>query len=158
MCKIGGEVSNSIFSPFTNKAHDGYVGDSFIGSWVNLGAGTTTSNLKNTYGEVSMEIGSQEYKTGRRHLGSIIGDHSKTAIGTRLNTGTYIGFNSLLAGPGLTPKFIPSFSFWTEKGIEKYELNKAIEVARRMLDRRDKPFTATDEAIMHYVAEVVADG
>jgi UDP-N-acetylglucosamine diphosphorylase/glucosamine-1-phosphate N-acetyltransferase len=154
VCKIGGEVSNSIISPYTNKAHDGFVGDSFIGSWVNLGAGTTTSNLKNTYGEVNIRIGEKEFKTGRQMLGSIIGDHTKTAIGTRLNTGSYVGYSCLLAGPGLTPKFTPSFTFWTDKGAAKYEMSKAKEVARRTLDRRDKQLTDADEAMMQYVAEI----
>ena len=153
MCKIGGEVANSIFCPFTNKTHDGFVGDSFIGSWVNLGAGTTTSNLKNTYGEISVQIGSRQVKTGRRLLGAMIGDHTKTAIGTRLNAGSYIGYSCLLAGYGLAPKFMPSFSFWTDKGLEKYDLSKALDVARRMLDRRDQQWTDTDEAVMRYIAE-----
>jgi UDP-N-acetylglucosamine diphosphorylase/glucosamine-1-phosphate N-acetyltransferase len=153
VCKVGGEVSNSIFSPYSNKAHDGYVGDSFIGAWVNLGAGTTTSNVKNTYGEVRLRIGKTEHKTGRRFLGSIIGDHSKTAIGTLLNTGSYVGYCCLLAGNGMAPKFVPSFSFWTERGMQKYEFDKAIEVAGRALHRRDKDWTAADEAVMRYVAE-----
>jgi UDP-N-acetylglucosamine diphosphorylase/glucosamine-1-phosphate N-acetyltransferase len=153
MCKIGGEVSNSIFSSFTNKAHEGFIGDSFIGSWVNLGAGTTTSNLKNTYGEVTMRIGETEYKTGRQMLGSIIGDHTKTAIGTLLTTGSYVGYSCLLAGSGFAPKFTPSFTFWTEKGAEKYDMAKAKEVATRALGRRDKDWTDADEAIMKYVAQ-----
>jgi UDP-N-acetylglucosamine diphosphorylase/glucosamine-1-phosphate N-acetyltransferase len=154
VCKIGGEVSNSIISPFTNKAHDGFLGDSFVGSWVNLGAGTTTSNLKNTYGEVTIRIGEKEHKTGRQMLGSIIGDHTKTAIGTLLNTGSYVGYACLLAGNGLAPKFTPSFTFWTDKGSAKYDMNKAKEVAARSLDRRDKQFTDADEAVMRYVTEI----
>jgi UDP-N-acetylglucosamine diphosphorylase/glucosamine-1-phosphate N-acetyltransferase len=153
MSKVGGEVSNSIISAYTNKAHDGYVGDSFLGSWVNFGAGTTTSNLKNTYGEVTMRIGKQEFQTGRRMLGSLVGDHTKTAIGTRLNTGSYIGYCCLLAGNGLAQTFFPSFSFWTGAGIKKYEMDKAIEVAKRVLARRDKELSEEDRTIMRYVAE-----
>lgn len=153
MCKVGGEISNSIISPFSNKAHDGFLGDSFLGSWVNLGAGTTTSNLKNTYGTVSIHIGQTEHKTGRRMLGSIVGDHTKTAIGTRLNTGSYIGYCCLLAGNGLAPKFLPSFSFWTADGTEKYDMSKAREVAGRVMDRRDKQFGDVDESILQYVAQ-----
>lgn len=154
MCKIAGEVSNSIISSYTNKAHYGYLGDSFIGSWVNLGAGTTTSNLKNTYGEVAVTIGSRKHKTGRRNLGSIIGDHTKTAIGTLLNTGSYVGYCCLLAGSGLTSKFIPSFSFVSSRGVEQYDLDKAEEVARRMMARRDRQWTDDDSNIMRYVARV----
>ncbi|HVT88852.1 MAG TPA: putative sugar nucleotidyl transferase [Tepidisphaeraceae bacterium] len=156
VCRVAGEISNSIVSSYTNKAHYGYLGDSFVGSWVNLGAGTTTSNLKNTYGEVKIKIGSKEYKTGRRNLGSIIGDHTKTAIGTRLNTGSYVGYCCLLAGSGLTPKFMPSFSFWTQKGTEKYDMAKASEVATKVFGRRDKQWTSDDQAMMNYVAETAA--
>lgn len=154
VCRVAGEISNSIVSSYTNKAHYGYLGDSFLGSWVNLGAGTTTSNLKNTYGEVSIKIGSRELKTGRRNLGSIVGDHSKTAIGTRLNTGSYVGYCSMLAGAGLSPKFVPSFSFWTQTKTEPYDLNKAIAVAGKVYGRRDKQWTDDDTAIMRYVAEI----
>lgn len=154
MCKICGEVSSSIVSDFTNKGHDGFLGDSYLGSWVNFGAGTTTSNLKNTYGEVTMRIGSKEFKTGRRMLGSLVGDHTKTAIGTLLNTGTYVGYNCLLAGTGLTPTFMPSFTFWTANRTDRYELKKAAEVADKVMHRRDKQWTALDESIQKYVAEV----
>jgi len=154
MCKIGGEVSNAIISPYTNKAHEGFVGDSFLGSWVNLGAGTTTSNLKNTYGEITMRIGSREFKTGRRMLGSIIGDHTKTAIGTRLNTGSYVGYCCLIAGNGLTSNFMPSFSFFTPDGLEKYDLKKAAEVANRVMERRELQWSQIDESILQYVSDV----
>lgn len=154
MCKICGEVSSTIVSDFTNKGHDGFLGDSFLGSWVNFGAGTTTSNLKNTYGQVTMRIGSTEHKTGRRMLGSLVGDHTKTAIGTLLNTGTYVGYNCLLAGSGLTPTFMPSFTFWTANRTDRYDLKKAAEVADKVMHRRDKQWTALDESIQKYVAEV----
>jgi UDP-N-acetylglucosamine diphosphorylase/glucosamine-1-phosphate N-acetyltransferase len=152
-CKLGGEVSNSIVCDYTNKAHDGFLGDSYLGSWVNLGAGTTTSNLKNTYGEVTMRIGAREYKTGRTMLGSLIGDHTKTAIGTRLNTGTYVGYNCLLAGNGLSPTFIPSFTFWTADRTERYDLKKASEVADKVMHRREKAWTDLDQSIQQYVAD-----
>jgi UDP-N-acetylglucosamine diphosphorylase/glucosamine-1-phosphate N-acetyltransferase len=153
MCKICGEVSGTIISDYTNKAHDGFVGDSYLGSWVNLGAGTTTSNLKNTYGQVSIRIGAREIKTGRRMLGSLIGDHTKTAIGTRLNTGTYVGYNCLLAGNGLTPTFIPSFTFWTADRTDRYDLKKAAEVADKVMQRREQQWTQIDESIQRYIAE-----
>jgi UDP-N-acetylglucosamine diphosphorylase/glucosamine-1-phosphate N-acetyltransferase len=154
MCKIGGEVSNTIVSDYSNKAHDGFLGDSYLGSWVNFGAGTTTSNLKNTYGEVTMRIGSMEYKTGRRMLGSIVGDHTKTAVGTRLNTGSYIGYNCLLAGNGLAANFLPSFTFWTPDRTEKYDLARAASVAGKVMERRDRQWTAMDVAIQRYVAQI----
>jgi len=151
MSRIGGEVSNSIVFGYSNKSHDGYLGDSYVGKWVNLGAGTTTSNLKNTYGEISMKIGTREIPTGRRNLGSLIGDHTKTAILTRLMTGSYVGFCSMLAGSNLPPRFVPSYTYWTDKGAEKYRMDKAIEVTRRVFARRDRPVTEVDEEVMRYV-------
>jgi UDP-N-acetylglucosamine diphosphorylase/glucosamine-1-phosphate N-acetyltransferase len=153
MSKVGGEVSNSIILGYSNKAHDGYLGDSYVGKWVNLGAGTTTSNLKNTYGEIVMDMGREKVPTGRRRLGALIGDHTKTAILTRLMTGTYVGFCSMFADSGTPPKFVPSYTFWTDKGREPYRLDKAIEVTQRVFARRDRGWTPTDEGIMRYVAE-----
>lgn len=153
MSKVGGEVSNSIVLGYSNKAHDGYLGDSYVGKWVNLGAGTTTSNLKNTYGEITMNMGKEQVATGRRRLGALIGDHTKTAILTRLTTGTYVGFCSMLADSGVPPRFVPSYSFWTGRGREQYRLDKAIEVTQRVFARRDRGWTDTDEQIMRYVAE-----
>jgi UDP-N-acetylglucosamine diphosphorylase/glucosamine-1-phosphate N-acetyltransferase len=152
LCNVGGEVANSIILGFSNKAHDGYLGDSYVGKWVNLGAGTTTSNLKNTYGEITMNMGSAgEVSTGRRKLGSLIGDHTKTAILTRLMTGTYVGFCSMLSTSAPASRFVPSYTFWTERGAEPYRMDKAIEVTRRSFERRDRPWTDTDEQIMRYV-------
>jgi UDP-N-acetylglucosamine diphosphorylase/glucosamine-1-phosphate N-acetyltransferase len=153
ICKIGGEIRNSIISSYSNMPHHGFVGNSFVGSWVNLGAGTMTSDIKNTYGEVTMQIGDTEHKTGRRRLGAMIGDHSKIAVGSRLNTGSYIGYCCQLSGSRLTPKFVPSYSFWTDEGMQKYDIEKAIEVAQRMMDRRDRKWTELDEQVMRYVAD-----
>jgi UDP-N-acetylglucosamine diphosphorylase/glucosamine-1-phosphate N-acetyltransferase len=150
--RVGGEISNSIILGYSNKAHDGYLGDSYVGKWVNLGAGTTTSNLKNTYGEITLNMGREHVPTGRRRLGSLIGDHVKTAILTRLMTGTYVGFGSMLAGNGSAPRFVPSYTFWTEKGAEPYRIDKAIEVTQRVFARRDRGWTKTDEDLMRYVA------
>jgi UDP-N-acetylglucosamine diphosphorylase / glucose-1-phosphate thymidylyltransferase / UDP-N-acetylgalactosamine diphosphorylase / glucosamine-1-phosphate N-acetyltransferase / galactosamine-1-phosphate N-acetyltransferase len=154
MCRIGGEVSNSIFLGDTNKSHEGFVGDSYIGKWVNLGAGTTTSNMKNTHGEINIQMGEKSIPTGRRFLGSLIGDHSKTSILTRLQSGTYIGFCSLLAGSTVAPKFIPSYTFWSDRKTEPYRLEKAIEVLQGVFGRRDRAWTEMDERMMHYIKEI----
>ena len=153
MCKVGGEVANSIFLGHANKAHDGFLGDSYVGQWANLGAGTTTSNLKNTYGEVNMSIAGQTIHTGRRFLGSLIGDHVKTAIGTRLMAGTYLGYGSSVAVTGPVPKDVPSFTFLTDKGPEPYRLDKAAEVMSQVFGRRGRAWTPDDEALNRYVAE-----
>jgi UDP-N-acetylglucosamine diphosphorylase / glucose-1-phosphate thymidylyltransferase / UDP-N-acetylgalactosamine diphosphorylase / glucosamine-1-phosphate N-acetyltransferase / galactosamine-1-phosphate N-acetyltransferase len=153
MCKVGGEVAASIILGYSNKPHDGFVGHSYIGQWVNLGAGTTTSNLKNTYGPIKMEIGSREIETDRRFLGSMIGDHSKLAIGTRLMTGSYIGYCCLLAGSDLPPRFVPSFTFWTDAGAQPYKLEKAREMMKQMYSRRGRSWDDEDEAQIKLVME-----
>jgi UDP-N-acetylglucosamine diphosphorylase/glucosamine-1-phosphate N-acetyltransferase len=153
LCKVGGEVSLSIMLGYSNKAHDGYLGHSYVGKWVNLGAGTTTSNLKNTYGAITVKTRSRVLSDGWRFLGSLIGDHAKTAIHTRLMAGTYVGFSAMLAGSGIAPRFVPSLGFWTDRGVEPYRIDKATEVAGRMFARRERPWTPIDDQVMRYVAE-----
>jgi UDP-N-acetylglucosamine diphosphorylase / glucose-1-phosphate thymidylyltransferase / UDP-N-acetylgalactosamine diphosphorylase / glucosamine-1-phosphate N-acetyltransferase / galactosamine-1-phosphate N-acetyltransferase len=145
-CKIGGEVSNSIIEANVNKIHYGFIGDSYIGEWVNLGAGTTTSNLKNTYDTVSMTIAGKTYNTGRKFVGAIVGDHAKTAIGTRLMAGTYVGYASSLAGSTIPARYVPSFSFVTDKGTEPYRLDKALQVMQAVYARRNRNWTEADTA------------
>ena len=153
MCKVGGEVSNSIMFQYSNKVHEGFLGDSYVGKWVNLGAGTTTSNLKNTYGEIAVETPAGKEMTGRRFLGSLIGDHTKTAIGTRLLAGTYLGFSSMVSSSAIAPKFVPSFTFLTDRGAEPYRLEKAMDVMRTVFARRDRVWNEVDDGIVRYVAQ-----
>ncbi|MGA3065700.1 MAG: putative sugar nucleotidyl transferase [Tepidisphaeraceae bacterium] len=157
MCKVAGEIANSIILGWSNKAHYGYLGHSYVGEWVNLGAGTTTSNLKNTYGPIKMHIGKKEIITDRRLLGSMIGDHSKTAIGTRLMSGSYIGYCSMLAASGLPPRYIPSLTWWTDKGLEPYKLDKAREVMSQVYARRGRIWSEEDEAVLQYAVEAVRE-
>jgi len=157
MCTVGGEVSNSIMLGYSNKAHEGFLGHSYLGKWVNLGSGTTTSNLKNTYGEIRARIGAKEIATGRQFLGSVIGDHSKTAVLSRLSAGAYLGFYSMLDGVGNATRFVPSFTFQTGAGPEPYQMDKAIEVTRRVFARRDREFDPIDEEVMRYVAGVAPE-
>jgi UDP-N-acetylglucosamine diphosphorylase/glucosamine-1-phosphate N-acetyltransferase len=157
LCRVGGEVSNSIIHGYSNKGHYGYLGDSYLGRWVNFGAGTTTSNLKNTYGEVTVRHGEHEYRTGRRFLGALIGDHTRTGIGTRFSAGAYVGFGCSVASSSIAPSFLPSYSFVTDRGVEPYDMEKAIEVTRRVYSRRDRPLTETDERIMRYVQQIAQE-
>lgn len=157
VCTVGGEVSHSIMLGYSNKGHEGFMGHSYVGKWVNLGSGTTTSNLKNTYGEIRARIGSREIPTGRQFLGSVIGDHSKTAVLSRLSAGAYLGFYSMLDGIGTACRYVPSFTFQTGDGPEPYRMDKAIEVTKRVFSRRDREFNATDEQVMRYVAEVAPE-
>ncbi len=141
-CRIGGEVEESIFAPYSNKQHEGFMGHSYIGSWVNIGAGSCTSDLKNNYGLVKAWSAGRMRETGRRFLGATIGDHSKVAIGSRLNTGTVIGFNANVLSVGFPPRFVPSFSWRLEPEPARCELAAAMETAKIMMDRRNAVFTA----------------
>jgi UDP-N-acetylglucosamine diphosphorylase/glucosamine-1-phosphate N-acetyltransferase len=133
-CRIRGELSTSVFLGYANKAHDGFVGHSVLGRWVNLGAGTTTSNLKNTYGEIRLEPGGDRVDTGRQFLGSLVGDHAKTAIGTLLPTGAVIGVGANVFGRPNPPKYVPAFA-WGLDG-ERMTEEGFLTVARRVMPRR----------------------
>ena len=157
MSKVGGEVSNSILFGYTNKSHEGFMGDSYVGKWVNLGAGTTTSNLKNTYGEITVPGPSGPVKTGRRFLGAVIGDHVKTAVGTRLMAGTYLGFSSMLACSAFAPRLVPSYTFQTDRGAEPYRLNKAIDVMKSVFARRERGWDEIDDQVTRYVSQAAPE-
>ncbi len=146
-CKVAGEVGGTIFQGFANKAHDGHLGDSYVGEWANLGAGTTNSNLLNTYGEVVCRPfepdgrpGSNE-RTGEQFLGAIIGDHVKCAICTRIMTGAIIGTGAMWAASSPVSGTVPAFSWVTDAGTRPYAMNKFIEVARTVMARRKVPLS-----------------
>ncbi|MDB4883690.1 MAG: hypothetical protein JWL95_2456 [Gemmatimonadetes bacterium] len=135
-CKVHGEMSNSIFIGHSNKGHDGFVGHSMLGRWVNLGAGTITSNLKNTYGTVQLWTPSGVRETGLQFLGTLFGDHAKTGIGVRLTTGCVLGAGANVFGSTMPPKAVGPFS-WGEPGaFQPYRIDKFLEVAERMMARR----------------------
>ncbi|MGQ9819356.1 MAG: putative sugar nucleotidyl transferase [Candidatus Kapaibacteriales bacterium] len=139
LCKVGGEVENTIIHSFSNKQHEGFIGHSYIGEWVNLGAGTITSDLKNTYGSISVRIWNETFDTGRSFLGLICGDHTKTAIGTTFNTGTIAGVCCNIYHSGLLPKFIASFTWGGERTNSQIgSFEKAIETAKKMMLRRNQ--------------------
>lgn len=147
-CKIGGEVSESVMIGYSNKAHDGYLGNSYVGEWVNIGAGSTTSNLKNTYGPVQTVVNDTMTNTGEQFLGAIIGDHVKLGIGSQLNAGTHLGFGASLYGAALHDKYIPPFT-WGEKGsYQTYQIDKFLETATRMMARREKTMTDDEKIIL----------
>jgi UDP-N-acetylglucosamine diphosphorylase / glucose-1-phosphate thymidylyltransferase / UDP-N-acetylgalactosamine diphosphorylase / glucosamine-1-phosphate N-acetyltransferase / galactosamine-1-phosphate N-acetyltransferase len=137
-CKVGGEVGGTIFQGFSNKSHDGHLGDSWVGKWVNFGAGTTNSNLLNTYGEVTMRLepDGSRLRTGMQFLGAIVGDHAKFAIGTRIMTGTVIGTGAMIATTEPPPTCVPRFAWMTDQGSRTYQIDKFIEVAKTMMERR----------------------
>jgi UDP-N-acetylglucosamine diphosphorylase/glucosamine-1-phosphate N-acetyltransferase len=151
-CKVGGEVGGTIFQGFSNKAHDGHLGDSWIGKWVNFGAGTTNSNLLNTYGEVTMRLEpqGQRLRTGMQFLGAIIGDHVKFAINTRIMTGSVVGTGAMVATTQPPPTCVPRFAWLTDDAPagKTYRIEKLIEVARTMMARRHvQPSEAYVEAM-----------
>lgn len=150
-CKIGGEVEDAIILSYTNKQHAGFIGHSYIGSWVNLGADTNCSDLKNNYSAVKVKLHGETIDTGMQFLGLIIGDHSKSAINTMFNTGTIIGIFSNIFGAGFPPKFIPSFSWGGADGMKTYDLNKCINTAKIVFGRRNREFTSDDEKLLETV-------
>jgi len=156
-CKVGGEVSNSIFLGYANKAHDGFIGNSVIGEWCNLGAGTNCSNLKNTYDPVRLwNYTSESFEsTGLQFCGVIMGDHSKIGINSMLNTGTVIGVNVNLFGSGFPRNIISSFSWGGASGFKEYNLNKSFQVAERVYARRGMEFDQIEKDIMKHIYEDV---
>jgi len=152
-CKVGGEVSNAVFQAFSNKGHDGFLGNALIGEWCNLGADTNTSNLKNNYGIVSTysyEM-KEEIKTDIQFMGVCMGDHSKCGINTMFNTATVVGVSSNIYGAGFPAKFIPSFSWGGVEGSAPFRFEKAVEYANNMMIRRGLELSSDEIAILRYI-------
>lgn len=149
-CKIAGEVHDSIFQGFSNKSHPGFLGHAVLGRWCNLGADTNNSNLKNDYGEVSAYAPDEGrfMGTGRQFAGLFMGDHSKCGINTMFNTGSVVGTNCNLYGGDFPPRYVPPFSWGGAAGLTEYRLDKAWEVAERVMARRDTAFTEADRALL----------
>jgi len=153
--KVGGEVNNSVLFGYSNKGHDGFLGNSVLGEWCNLGADTNNSNLKNNYAEVRLWSYDTEgfAKTGLQFCGLMMGDHSKCGINTMFNTGTVVGVSANIFGSGFPRNFVPSFSWGGSGGFTTYLTKKAFEVAQVVMSRRKIEFTEQDEAILEQVFE-----
>ena len=152
-CKAGGELNNVIFFGYSNKAHDGFLGNSVVGEWCNLGADTNNSNLKNNYGSVDV-FSYREGKateTGLTFCGLVMGDHSKTGINTMFNTGTVVGVSANIFGGDFPPKFIPSFSWGGAQWLRTFSFDKSLEVAARMMERRGLKLEDADIKILQTV-------
>lgn len=147
VCKIRGEVADSVLLGYDNKAHDGYLGHALVGRWVNLGALTTNSDLKNNYGSVTVWTPAGPVDTGLMKVGCFLGDHVKTGIGTVLNTGTVVGTGSNVFGGGMPPSFVPPFSWGSGSEYVDYRLDKFLEGAERAMARRDVPLGPGARAI-----------
>lgn len=156
--KVGGEVNNSVFLGYSNKAHDGFLGNSVIGEWCNLGADTNNSNLKNSYDNVKLWNYNQStfINTGLQFCGLVMGDHSKSGINTMFNTGTVVGVNVNVFGSGFQRNFIPSFSWGGTKGFKIFNIEKATKVAESVYERRSLDFSEIDKDILLNVFDMTA--
>jgi hypothetical protein len=157
VCRIGGEIEGTIIQGYSNKYHDGFLGHAYVGQWVNLGALTTNSDLKNDYSEVKVTLdGRAQLATGSSKVGALIGDHTKTSIGTIFNTGACVGAMTLLVADGkLLPKFIPSFA-WYLNGAVIHGTGKQslFATARTAMGRRNCPWTEHDETMWNAIYEM----
>lgn len=155
-CKLGGEVNNAVLFANSNKGHDGFLGNSVLGEWCNIGADTNTSNLKNNYAPVRLWNYKTEgfAKTGLQFCGLMMGDHSKCGINVMFNTGTVVGVSANIFGSGFPRNFIPSFSWGGASGFTAFKTNKAFEVAEAMMKRRNMEFNNTEAKILEHVFEL----
>ena len=151
MCVVHGEVSNCVFLGYANKSHDGFLGHSIVGRWVNLGAGTINSNLKNTYGPVRLNLGTERVETGMTFMGALIGDHVKTAIGTMLPTGCVIGTGANVFGTKRPEAYVPAFAWGTDEPGRVVACRMFLQTAERMMHRRD---VAVDDTVRAYLTSV----
>ena len=152
-CKVGGEVNNSVLFGYSSKGHEGFLGNSVLGEWCNIGADSNTSNLKNNYAEVKLWNYQEERftNTGLQFCGLMMGDHSKCGINTMFNTGTVIGVSANIFGSGFPRNFVPSFSWGGAAGFTTYQIKKVFEVAKVVMKRRGLELTETDKKILHHV-------
>lgn len=151
--KVGGEINNSVLLANSNKAHDGFLGNSVIGEWCNLGADTNNSNLKNNYAEVKIwnYLSGTFISTGDQFCGLFMGDHSKCGINTMFNTGTVVGVSTNIFGPGFPSNFIPSFSWGGAGGFTEYKLQKALETADLVMGRREMQLSQEEKVILEHI-------
>ena len=155
-CKVGGELTNTVLFGYSNKGHDGFLGNSVIGEWCNIGADSNNSNLKNNYAEVKLWDYNLEgfSKTGLQFCGLMMGDHSKCGINTMFNTGTVVGVSANIFGSGFPRNFIPSFSWGGHTGFKTYLTKKAFEVSKIVMARRHVIFTEVDASILEHVFNI----
>jgi UDP-N-acetylglucosamine diphosphorylase/glucosamine-1-phosphate N-acetyltransferase len=157
MCKVGGEVEESVIHSYSNKQHDGFLGHAYLGMWVNLGADTNNSDLKNNYSNVRVILNGKEVDTGSMFVGLIMGDHSKSGINTMFNTGTVVGVGCNIFGGGYPPKYIPSFCWGGSDSLTTYDIDRCIGVARRVMARRKQTLSSAEESLFRNIFESTAD-
>lgn len=156
-CKVGGELESSIIHGYSNKQHDGFLGHSYVAEWVNLAADTVNSDLKNTYGPVRVPINGVEVDSGQMFVGLTIGDHSKTGIGQMFPTGAVVGFGCNIATCEFAPKFVPSFTWLTCEGVCRYDAERCLDVAVKVMQRRQVCMTAAESALFRSLPALASE-
>lgn len=154
VCKVGGEVEESIIHSHSNKQHDGFLGHAYLGQWVNLGADTNNSDLKNNYGNVKVTINGRKVDSGSMFVGLTMGDHSKCGINTMFNTGSVVGVMCNIWGGTFPPAYLPSYSWGGSEGLSEYQLFKAIDTAKKVMARRNVAMSENYEAVFRHIFEV----
>jgi UDP-N-acetylglucosamine diphosphorylase/glucosamine-1-phosphate N-acetyltransferase len=154
VCKIGGEIEGTIFGAYSNKQHDGFMGHSYLGEWVNIGAASNNSDLKNNYSPIRMWNAGRSKETGRQFLGLIMGDHTKTGINTMFNTGTVVGFNCNIFSSEMPGKFVPSYSWGHGTEMIEYDVTRAMQTAEVVLERREVKFSDAHRMIFEKIHEL----
>lgn len=158
MCKVGGEIDGCIIAGFSNKQHDGFLGHVYVGSWVNIGAGTNNSDLKNTYGSVRVPMNGRDVDTGLQFYGAAIGDHAKLGINTSIPTGAVVGFAAVGATTKVLPKDLPAFSWLTDDRHERGDIEKLIGVASAVMERRQQHMTTAEASLFRHIFSQTALG
>lgn len=154
VCRVGGEIEASIFQGYSNKQHAGYIGHSYVASWVNLGANTVTSDLKNTYGAIRVSVNGVGVETGEHFIGAMIGDHAKTGIATILPTGCVIGVAANVFTQKAVPRFVPSFAWLTDEGVSPCRVEKILQIAQIVMGRRDLELSDVECDLLRRTAEL----
>jgi len=157
VCKVGGEIEDTIIMSYSNKQHDGFIGHAYLGSWINLGADTNCSDLRNNYGFVKSFVQGETINTRTQFLGLIMGDHSKSGINTMFNTGTVVGVSCNIFGSGFPAKNLPSFTWGGKDDLQTYEIEKCLDTAKVVMARRKIEFTKSDEMLLRRIFEVTKD-
>lgn len=156
VCKIGGEIDACLFQGYANKQHDGFLGHSFIGEWVNLGAGTVNSDLKNTYGSVRVPVNGVDVDTDETFFGAAIADHVKTGIGQTIGTGTVLGFAANIAHSAMMPRFIRSFTWMTDGSVEEGDAERLVKTVDIVMKRRNRALTKAERELFQKLPQIVA--
>jgi UDP-N-acetylglucosamine diphosphorylase/glucosamine-1-phosphate N-acetyltransferase len=154
VCKVGGEIEDSVIMSYSNKQHEGFLGHAYLGSWINIGADTNCSDLRNNYGFVKTHVNGKDINTNTQFLGLIMGDHSKTGINTMFNTGTTVGFSCNIYGSGFPAKYLPSFSWGGSDNLQTYDVDKCLDTAKVVMSRRKIEFKKNDENLFRKIFDL----